>query len=249
MKLDNLVLYSLFIFAIILNFFSISTAQEMGDYWLQLTQSQRVNYLVGYVQGADPATDLAQQYKGTVYESLLYSSQKLRKAITERVTELYQNRNNRMIDWKSMLLLACSELEGESRDIVEKRLMMFRELFMQQFGPNYTIAGDYWLSLPQTCRYMYLKGLIEGIRTNIIFAEQQNSDMKAFYESLVNVGSEIDKISDIVTDLYSNPSNKIIDYRFLFPIAYMKFIKMGNPEIEKHLKQLRKTERSRRITK
>jgi len=249
MKIDNVILFSIFILGSILTFPSTSIAEEPGDYWLKLTQSQRINYLVGYVQGADPAEDLAKQYKGTVFEDLLYSSQKLRKGIIKRVTKLYKNKKNKVILWKSMIVLVCSELEGESKDIVEERLLMFRKLYGQHFGQKYTRAGDSWLSLSQTDRHMYLEGLTEGIRTNIILGEQQDSDVKALYEGLVNVGTEIIKIADIVTYFYKIKANRIVDYRFLFPIAYMKYINIDASSIEENLNQLRKTERSRRLPK
>jgi len=247
MKIDNVILCSIFIFASILTFSSLSIAEEPGDYWLQLTESQRINYLVGYVQGADPAVDVSKQYKGTVFEDLLYSSQKLRKGIIKRVTKLYENKKNKLIIWKSMILLVCSELLGESKDIVEERLLMFRELYRQHFGQKYTRAGDSWLSLSQTDRHMYLKGLIEGTRTNIILGEQQHSDIKALYEGLVNVGSEIIKVADIVTYFYRTKANRIIDYRFVFPLAFMKFSEAEDSSIEKLLKDLQKTEKRRRL--
>lgn len=249
MKTGKVILRILYIIISILTFSSYSIAKEPGDYWLQLTHSQRINYLVGYTQGADPADDLAKQYKGTVFEDLLYSSQKLRKEIIKRVTRLYKDKKNKMILWKSMILLVCSELEGESKDIIEERLLMFRKLYIQHFGQDYTRAGDYWLSLSENDRYIYLEGLIEGIRTNIILGEQGVLETKPIYEGLVNVGSEIIKIADIVTAFYKIKENRIIDYRFLFPIAYMKFINYDDSPIEKNLKKLRKTERNRRLKK
>jgi len=228
---------------------TVIIGQETGDHWLQLTQSQKINYLVGYAQGADPAIDVAKQYKGTVYEDLLYSSQKLKKGIIERVTKLYENKENKMILWKSMILSVCSELEGESKDIVKKRLQMFRDTYTQHFGKEYTRAGDSWLSISQTDRYRYLEGLIEGIRTATILGKQWDSDMKLIFEGLVNVGSEITQIADIVTSFYKIKANRIIDYRFLFPVAYMKFKGVDNSFIEDNLKQIRKTERSRRLQK
>ncbi len=247
MKIKNLILYLLFALVSILTFSSFCIAEEPGDYWLQLKKSQRVNYLVGYAQGADPADDLSKQYKGTVFEDLLYSSQKLRKRIITRATELYKNKKNKVILWKSIILLVCSELEGESKDIVEERLLMFRELYSQHFGQEYTRAGDSWLSLSQTDKHIYLEGLIEGIRTNIILGEQQASEIHPYYEGLVNVGSEITKVSEFVTHFYNIKANRIIDYRFLFPIAYMRFINIDESSIENNLKQLRKVEKSRRL--
>lgn len=126
MKLHNVILCSISVLTSILIFPTVIIAQEPSDHWLQLTQSQRINYLAGYAQGADPVIDVAKQYKETVYEDLLYSSQKLKKGIIERVTKLYENKENKMILWKSMILLACSELEGESKDIVKEHLQMFR---------------------------------------------------------------------------------------------------------------------------
>lgn len=104
MKLHNVILYSISILTSILIFPTVIIAQEPGDHWLRLIQSQRINYLVGYTQGADPAIDVAKQYKGTVYEDLLFSSQKLKKGIIDRITKLYENKENKMILWKSMIL-------------------------------------------------------------------------------------------------------------------------------------------------
>lgn len=143
----------------------------------------------------------------------------------------------------------CSELEGESKDIVKERLQMFRDMYTQHFGKEYMRAGNSWLSISQNDRYIYLEGLIEGIRTATILGKQWDSDMKLIYEGLVNVDSEITKIADIVTSFYKIKANKIIDYRFLFPIAHMKFKGTDNSFIEDNLKQLRKTERSRRLQK
>ena len=249
MKLHNVILCSISILTSILIFPTVIIAQEPGDHWLQLTQSQRINYLAGYAQGADPVIDVAKQYKETVYEDLLYSSQKLKKGIIGRVTKLYENKKNKMILWKSMILLACAELEGESKDIVKERLQMFRYMYTQHFGKEYTRAGNSWFSISQADRYMYLEGLIEGIRTAKILGKQWDPDMKLIYEGLVNVGSEITKIADIVTSFYKIKANRIIDYRFLFPSAYMKFKGIDNSFIENNLKQLRKTERSRRLQK
>jgi len=249
MEINKMILCTLFTLAITLSYSSTTSAKSSGDYWLQLSQSQRVNYLVGYVQGVDTGVDVAPQYKGTIFESFLYSSEKLKSSMLKRTTKLYQNRLNRIVDWKSMLLLACSELEGESKDIVEERLRIMRELLGEHFGEKYTKPGDYWLLLSQSNRGAYLEGLIEGIRTGIFLKEQNNEKTLNLYEELFNVGSEIEAIAGIVTNLYKNPANRIIDYRLLFPIAFLKFKKTEEATIRKLLKDLRQMERNRRQLK
>ena len=249
MEIKRVILCTVFTLALMLTYSSTTSAKSPGDYWLQLSQSQRVSYLVGYVQGVDTGVDVAPQYKGTIFESFLYSSEKLKSSMLERATELYQNRLNKVIDWKSMLLLACSELEGESKDIVEERLRMLRALCGFHFAKKDKKPGDYWLLLSQSDRRAYLEGLIEGIRAGIFLKEQQDRRMLDLYEGLFNVGSEIEAVAGIVTNLYKNPANRIIDYRLLFPIAFLKFNKTDKATIEKLLKDLRQMERNRRQPK
>ena len=223
--------------------------EKPGDSWLRMTKSERVNYLVGYVHGVDTIVTADEDYKGTVVEDILYSSQKLKKAILKRVTELYRNKANRGIFWNHMLLLACMELEGESRDIVEQRLVMFRSFAESYFGKGYEKPGNSWLLLPQADRSMYLKGLIEGIRTGIILREQKDSRTITLYEDLFSVGAETETVADIVTGFFKDPANRIIDYRFLFPVAFMKFKKAEESAIKELLNELRNTEKKRRLPK
>ena len=248
MEMNKMILCTIFTLALTLTYSSTTSAKSSGDYWLQLSQSQRVNYLVGYIQGVDTGVDVAPQYKGTIFESFLYSSEKLKSSMLERATELYQNRLNKVVDWKSMLLLACSELEGESKDIVEERLRMMRELLGEHFGKKDKKPGDYWLLLPKSDRGAYLEGLIEGIRACVFLKEQQDERRLTLFEGLFNVGSEIEAVAGIVTNIYKNPVNRIIDYRLLFPISFLKFNKTEEATIEQLLGDLRKTERKRRMS-
>lgn len=239
----------LFTFLLIFIFLSKAHTTTPGDYWLRLTKSQRVNYLVGYIHGIDTVISVDLPYKGTWVEDFLYSSQKLRIAILRRATELYKEKANRVIDWKSMLFLACMELGGETKDIIQERLLTLRRLLKPYFGEKNKKPGDCWLLIPEADRLMYLEGLIEGIRTGIIVKEQQDLKTKALYEGLFNIGEEIWKIADIVTEFYRDPENRIIDYRFLFPVAFLKFTKAEESSIKEMLKELRKTEKSRRQIK
>ena len=50
MEINKMILCTLFTLAITLSYSSTTSAKSSGDYWLQLSQSQRVNYLVGYVK-------------------------------------------------------------------------------------------------------------------------------------------------------------------------------------------------------
>lgn len=242
----KVILCSVVSLALIIAHFSYASEKTSGDYWLQLTYSQRVNYLVGYVQGVDTGADVASQYKGSIYELFLYSSGKLKSSMLERATELYEDRSNRVVEWKSMLLLACSELEGESKDIVDERRRILKEVFGEYYGKKDKKPGDRWLLISQSDRGAYLEGLIEGVRAGIWLKEQQDEKALVLYEGLVNVGSDIEAVAGIVTNLYKNPANRIIDYRLLFPIALLKFRKIEEPAIERNLEDLRQMERDRR---
>lgn len=221
--------------------------EKPGDCWLRMTKSERVNYLVGYAHGVDTIITVDKDHRGTVIEDLLYSSQKLRKAIIRRTTELYRNKANTGIFWNHMLFLACMELEGESKDIIEERLVMFRAFAESYYGKNYDRPGRFWVKLPQPDRSMYLEGLIEGLRTGTVLKKHEDPITIQLYEGLFGMGAEIGTIADIVTDFYKDSSNRIIDYRFLFPLAFMKFNKAEESVIKQHLEELRNMEEHRRL--
>jgi len=228
-------------------FSSGTHADKPGGYWLQMTKSQRVNYLVGFVHGVNTIITGGEDHRGTVIEDLLYSSQKLREAIIRRATEFYKKKTNRGIFWNHMLLLACMELEGESKDIIEERFRMLRTFAESYYGKGYERPGRFWLQLPQRDRSMYLEGLIEGLRTGTILKRDEDTRTIHLYGELFGMGAEIGTIADIVTGFYKDPSNKIIDYRFLFPLAFLKFNKSEESIIRQHLEELRNTEKHRRL--
>lgn len=223
--------------------------EKPGDYWLRMTKSERVNCLIGYVHGVDTIITGGEDHKGTVIEDLLYSSQKLKKSIIRRTTELYRKKANRGIFWNHMLLLACMELEGESKDIIEERFAMLRAFAESYYGKGYERPGRFWLQLSQRDRSMYLEGLIEGLRTGTVLKRHEDTRTIELYRELFSTGAEIGTIADIVTDFYKDPSTKIIDYRFLFPLAFLKFNKAEESVIRQHLEELKNTEKHRRLRK
>lgn len=216
-----------------------TNGKDPGDYWVRMSKSQRVNYLVGYSQGVDTGVDGAPNYKGSVFDKFLNSTKEQRTLILNKATELYKGNENRVIDWKSILISAFSELNGESNEIIEERLLAMRALLEPHLGQKENKPGDYWLLLTQTDQRMYLEGLISGIRTGIVIDQQNDSELKAHYEGLFNTGVHIERVADIVTAFYERPSNRIITYRFLFPIAYLKFSKVEESIINKKLEELR----------
>ena len=249
MKMVGTLSLCLILIVFVVGLISGRDLEKPGDYWLRMTKSERVNYLVGYVHGVDTIITGGEDHKGTVIEDLLYSSQKLRKSIIRRTTELYRKKANRGIFWNHMLFLSCMELEGESKDIIEERLVIFRALSESYYGKNYDRPGRFWLQLPQRDRSMYLEGLIEGLRTGTVLKRHEDTRAIDLYGGIFSMSAEIGTIADIVTDFYKDPSNKIIDYRFLFPLAFLKFNKAEESVIRQHLEELRNTEKHRRLQK
>ncbi len=241
MRYERVILASQLLLIVILKFSCTNTTNgnKPGDYWLSMTESQRVSYLVGYSQGVDTGVDVSLHYKGSIYNMLLNSNKKQRSSILNRATELYKKNENSIIDWKSMLITAFSEINGESKDVVENRLLEMRILLEPHLGRKEKKPGDYWLLLPQKDRIIYLEALIDGIRTGILIEEQKDSELKFYYEGIFNSGLHIERIAEVVTKFYREQSNIIIEYRFIFPIAYMKFSKAKDSIIRKKLEKLR----------
>jgi len=232
-------LFSLFILFITLIYSFNAYAEKPGDLWLQMSKSQRVSYLVGYIQGVDTGVDVADVYDGIMYEDLFNPSPKFRGAILKRTTKLYKNEENRLVDWKSMILLAYLELQGESRDIIKMRLQMVKEMETPYLGKKKTKQGDYWLQLSQGDKWVYLDGLIEGIQIGLHLEKQQNSRLINLYNDIFNLGENIGELADVVTEIVKDEINKNIEYQFLFPLAYMKYTKIEESVIKEFLKEIR----------
>jgi len=233
-------LVSLFILILMLTSSFNAYGEKPGDLWLQMSKSLRVSYLVGYVQGVDTGVDVADVYDGIMFEGLFNSSPKFRGAILKETTELYKDKENRLVDWKSMILLSYLELQGESKDIIEMRLRMLKESLDPYFGKKKIKQGDYWFQSSQGDRWVYLDGLIEGIQLGMHIEKQKDTRIITLFDGIFNLGEEIEAVADVVTEIVNDEANRKIAYRFLFPLAFMKYSKTEESVLNKFLKEIRK---------
>jgi len=210
-----------------------------AEYWMNMNLSERVNYMVGYSQGVDTGVDVADQYQGSIYETFLNSSSDYRKFLIKSSELLYKQEKNRIIDWKSMLLVACSKAEEAHSGTVENQINKLRKLLKPYYDHKKHKPGDYWLQISNSDRSKYLDGLIDGIKTGIHIFDDNHLKLKNLFEGLFNTGSEIGLVSEIVTQIYQNPVNRNINFQCLFPVAYLKFSGKRDEEIEEELKALR----------
>lgn len=231
---------------LVFTFSYFSNAETPGDYWLNMNESQRVSYLVGYVHGIDTGRSVANKYDGILYEDFFNASPEFKRAILEKTTELYENENNRLVDWKSMIFFAYLELQGENKDILKMRIQMAKEILEPYLGKKKIKQGDYWLQSTQGDRRVYLDGLIEGIQIGMHLEKQKNSRLINLFDDIFNLGEDIGAVADVVTEIVKDEVNRNIEYQFLFPLAYMKYSKTEESIVKEFLKEIKhKIERER----
>ncbi|MFX0141075.1 MAG: hypothetical protein ACFFDN_45980 [Candidatus Hodarchaeota archaeon] len=220
-------------------FSSYFTDTKPGDVWLQMSNSQRVGYLVGYVQGVDTGVDVGEDYDGVMYESFFNSKIEYRNIILKRTTELYKEKENRSVPLLHMILLAYLELQGEPKAVIEMRLQMAKEISKPYLGTKDVKQGDYWLQFSQEDRQAYLDGLIEGIQWGIHLGKQNDLKMITLFDNNFNLGEEIEAIAEVVTEIVQDNEYKNMQYHYLFPLAFMRYSYSDESVIKDFLKEIR----------
>lgn len=210
-----------------------------GDIWLQLSESQRVIYLIGYVQGVDTGVDVSEDYDGIMYEELFNSNKKTRNIILKRVTDLYKNIENRSIPMLHMVFISYLESQGEQQSIIEMRLQMAKDIIEPFLGKNKVKQGDNWLQWSLNERQVYVDGLIKGIQTGIFFGKNNEYKLITLFDGIFNLGENIYLLADCVSEIVKDEIYNDINYQFLFPFAFMKFSKVDKKEIDEFYKKIR----------
>lgn len=210
-----------------------------GEAWLQMSESQRVSYLIGYAQGVDTGVDVAVDYDKIMYEGFFNSDTEFRNVILKRTTELYKDKDNRPVPILHMILLAYLELQGEPKSVIEIRLQAAKEISEPYLGKKKVKQGDYWLQWSQENRQVYLDGLIKGIQLGIYLGKHNDSKMITLFDGIFNLREEIGVIADIVTEIVQDEEYRDIYHKYLFPLAFMKHSKTDISVVKDFCKEIR----------
>lgn len=210
-----------------------------GDVWLQMSESQRISYLIGYVQGVDTGVGVAEDYDGIMYGGFFNSDTEFRNVILKRTTELYKDKENRLVPMLHMILLAYLELQGEPKSVIEIRLQAAKEISEPYLGKKKVKQGDYWLQWSQENRQVYLDGLIKVIQLGIYLGKHNDSKIIALFDSIFNLGEEIWVKTDVVTEIVKDEKYKDIYHKYLFPLAFVKYSKTDISVVKNFYKDIR----------